>query len=213
MKESVVNFVANANTFFDVSIIRIKDTHCININTLTSFYDEQEINRIVGYFKNILNLLTKEKAELLSLQNILPNHEAEILLRSFNSTKIAFSNDKSIVDLFEAQAAQHSNNIALVCGGQQLTYKELNQRSNQLAHYLRASGVNEETLVPVCIERSIELVISVLAILKAGAAYVPIDPGYPQERISYMLEDTAAKLGSAVRKTGLSCKPRRTSNY
>ena len=68
------------------------------------------------------------------------------------------------------------------------------KRSNQLAHYLRSKGVREETLVPICIERSLEMIIGILAILKAGGAYVPIDPAYPQERIRYMLQDTAARV-------------------
>ena len=76
----------------------------------------------------------------------------------------------------------------------QLTYQELNERSNQLAHYLRSKGVKEETLVPICMERGMEMIIGILAILKAGGAYVPIDPEYPQERIRYMLEDTAARI-------------------
>ncbi|MEO7535571.1 MAG: non-ribosomal peptide synthase/polyketide synthase, partial [Ferruginibacter sp.] len=193
-KESIVSLVANTNTFFDVSIIRTKDSHCININTLSNLYHEEDINRIVGYFKNILHLFTKEAPALLSTKNILPNNEVEILLQRFNDTKISFSNNKSVIDLFEAQVSLHPDSVALVFGQQQLTYKELNERSNQLAHFIKGKGVKPETLVPVCIERSIDLVVSLIAILKAGAAYVPIDPGYPQERISYMLEDTAAKI-------------------
>ncbi|MEO7537379.1 MAG: amino acid adenylation domain-containing protein, partial [Ferruginibacter sp.] len=193
-KESIVSLVANTNTFFDVSIIRTKDSHCININTLSNLYHEEDISRIVGYFKNILDLLTKEAPDFLSTKNILPNNEAEILLRQFNNTKVSFSNDKSVIDLFETQVSLHPDSVALVFGQQQLTYKELNERSNQLAHFIKGKGVKAEALVPVCIERSIELVVSLIAILKAGAAYVPIDPGYPQERISYMLEDTAAKI-------------------
>ncbi|MEJ7675692.1 MAG: AMP-binding protein [Chitinophagaceae bacterium] len=76
----------------------------------------------------------------------------------------------------------------------QLTYKELNERANQLAHYLRSKGIREETLVPICIERSLEMIVGIFAILKAGAAYVPIDPKYPEERIRYMLEDINAKI-------------------
>ena len=75
-----------------------------------------------------------------------------------------------------------------------LTYRELNERSNQLAHYLQNKGVKAETLVPICIERGIEMIIGIFGILKAGGAYVPIDPEYPEERIRYILEDTAASI-------------------
>ncbi len=77
---------------------------------------------------------------------------------------------------------------------EQLSYRQLNERANQLAHYLRSRGVKEETLVPICIERSLAMIVGILGILKAGGAYVPIDPEYPEERISYMLEDTAASI-------------------
>ncbi|MEJ7675700.1 MAG: AMP-binding protein [Chitinophagaceae bacterium] len=87
---------------------------------------------------------------------------------------------------------------------EQLNYKELNERANQLAHYLRSKGVHEETLVPICIERSIEMIVGILGILKSGGAYVPVDPEYPQERISYMLEDIGATI--AVSSTDIRAK-------
>ncbi|MCU7552942.1 amino acid adenylation domain-containing protein, partial [Chitinophagaceae bacterium LB-8] len=112
----------------------------------------------------------------------------------FNQTEAAYPNDKSIVALFEQQVEKTSHSIAVVFEERQLTYQELNERSNQLAHYLRGKGVKEETLVPLCLDRSLEMMVGILGILKAGAAYVPIDPEYPQERITYMLQDTAAAI-------------------
>ena len=109
--------------------------------------------------------------------------------------------DKSVVELFEDQVIKSPDSIALVFDKEQLTYKELNERSNQLARYLQKQGVKAETLVPVCIERGLEMVIGILGILKAGGAYVPIDPDYPQDRISYMLEDTGAKLVLSSKKS------------
>ncbi|MFN7949388.1 MAG: amino acid adenylation domain-containing protein [Blastocatellia bacterium] len=96
--------------------------------------------------------------------------------------------------LFERQAELWPQHPAIICGEQQLTYGELNARSNQLAHHLRALGAGPETLIPVCVERSAEMAVSILGILKAGAAYVPVDPDYPAERIAFMLADTAAPL-------------------
>ena len=96
--------------------------------------------------------------------------------------------------LFEEQVRNNPDAIAIVSDKDQITYKELNERSNQLARYLQKQGVEAETLVPICLERSLEMIIGMLGILKAGGAYVPIDPEYPAERISYMLEDTGSSL-------------------
>jgi surfactin family lipopeptide synthetase A len=100
--------------------------------------------------------------------------------------------DKCIQNLFEEQVTKTPDAVAVVCEDQQLTYTELNSRANQLAHYLQAAGLGPEKLVGICTERSLEMVVGVLGILKAGAAYVPLDPDYPRERLSFMLEDAHA---------------------
>lgn len=104
--------------------------------------------------------------------------------------------------LFEAQAAANPDHTAIICNGESLTYGELNARANQLAHHLRFLGVQIETLVPICVDRSIEMAVGILGILKSGAAYVPIDPAYPADRIEFMLADTAADL--LVTQSGIS---------
>ena len=101
--------------------------------------------------------------------------------------------------------------MQLVFEDQKLTYKELNERSNQLAHYLRSKGVKAETLVPICIERSMDMITEYLGILKAGGAYVPIDPEYPEERIRYMLEDTGAFI--AIKQQREQFKINRCGKY
>ena len=120
--------------------------------------------------------------------------EEQRLLYEFNNTTVEYPRDKTIVDLFEEQVARTPGNLAVVFEAEQLSYQQLNEQSNQLAHYFRSKGVREETLVPICIERALEMIIGILGILKAGGAYVPIDPAYPQERIRYMLQDTAARI-------------------
>ncbi|MFK8101164.1 MAG: amino acid adenylation domain-containing protein [Saprospiraceae bacterium] len=112
------------------------------------------------------------------------------LLRQFNNTALDYPMDKTVVDLFEAQVAKYPQRTALSFHDQSLTYQALDERSNQLANYLRAQGVKEESLVMICIDRSLEMVIGILGILKAGAAYVPIDSSYPDTRMQYILEDT-----------------------
>ena len=108
---------------------------------------------------------------------------------STNDTQTDYLKKQCIHELFEAQVAQTPNSVAVVLEDQQLSYQELNQRANQLAHYLRKLGVGPEVLVGICVERSVSMVVGLLAILKAGGAYVPLDPAYPKERLAFMLED------------------------
>ena len=110
------------------------------------------------------------------------------------SIQSAWPAQKNIIELFEDQVANTPGYAALVYEAQQLSYTALNAKANQLAYYLLSKGVKHESLVAVCMERSVEMMIAILAILKTGAAYVPIDPTYPGERIGYMLQDTAAPL-------------------
>ena len=116
------------------------------------------------------------------------------LLHKFNNTQKDYPANKNITELFEEQAAAKPNAVAVVFEQQQLTYKQLNEQANQLAHYLVQKGVQAGTLIPLCMGRSLELMVAILGILKSGGAYVPIDPLYPEERITYMLEDTAANI-------------------
>ena len=111
-----------------------------------------------------------------------------------NLIKSLYPTDKTLVDLFVEQVRQTPDLVAVVCADSQLTYAELDQQSNQLAHYLRKQGVKQETLVPICLDRSIAMIVGLLGILKAGGAYVPIDPDYPADRIDYILADLEATV-------------------
>ncbi|NQZ13046.1 MAG: amino acid adenylation domain-containing protein, partial [Algicola sp.] len=118
--------------------------------------------------------------------------EIEHLLYGLNDTHVDYPEDKCIHELFEQRAADNPDNIAVWFEDQQLDYQQLNDKANQLAHYLKERlGVKPDTLVGLCTERSFEMVIGILAILKAGGAYVPLDPSYPQDRLNYMCEDAA----------------------
>jgi amino acid adenylation domain-containing protein len=122
-----------------------------------------------------------------------PLDEAERhrVLVEWNATEADFPQGKCVQELFEAQAARTPQAIAVVCNGERLTYAELNARANRLAHHLRTLGVRPDDRVAICVERSLEMVVGLLAILKAGGAYVPFDPSYPAERLAYMLKDSA----------------------
>lgn len=126
--------------------------------------------------------------------NTFSNQEIKQLLVDFDSALTDYQKNESVVTLFEEQVLKTPEAIAVVFENQTLSYKELNARSNQLAHYLKHKGVKAETLVPISIARSFEMIIGILGILKAGGAYVPIDPHYPADRVSYILGDTRAKL-------------------
>jgi amino acid adenylation domain-containing protein len=120
--------------------------------------------------------------------------ERQQLLVDWNNTTTNYARDRCIHEWFEEQAQKTPEAIAVVFGNEQLTYQQLNQQANQLARYLQALGVKPETLVGICIERSIVMVMALLAILKAGGAYVPLDPSYPSERLTHMLADAQVYL-------------------
>ncbi|HEY9657256.1 MAG TPA: amino acid adenylation domain-containing protein, partial [Allocoleopsis sp.] len=125
---------------------------------------------------------------------LLTESERQQLLVEWNNTQTHYPQDKCIHQLFEEQVDRTPDAVAVVFENQQLTYRELNQRANQLAHYLQTLGVGPEALVGICVERSLEMVIGILGILKAGGAYVPLDPAYPQERLAFMLQDSAVPV-------------------
>ena len=126
---------------------------------------------------------------------VLSEDETRHLVLGLNDTAVTYPQDKCIHELFEQQAAACPDNVAVVFEDKQLTYKQLNEKANRLAHYLKEHhGIVPDTLVGLCVERSLEMMIAILGILKAGGAYVPLDPGYPQERLNYMLENASLQL-------------------
>ncbi|MEP7252799.1 MAG: amino acid adenylation domain-containing protein [Ginsengibacter sp.] len=162
-----------------------------SIQYCTALYKKPTIERMIGHFTELLTSTVKLPGEKISKLQMLTAAEEDQLLKAFNNTASGYPKDKTITGLFEEQATKTPQSIALVYEEEELTYRELNERSNRLARYLQKKGVKEETLVPICIERGIGMMVGILGILKSGGAYVPIDPEYPQDRISYMLEDTA----------------------
>ena len=167
--------------------------HC-SIEYNTDLYKASTIGRMVGHYVELLQSIVSNPGEKVSKLQMLTKQEEEQLTKEFNNTKADYRKDKTVTQLIEEQAQKTPDRTAVVYEDEALTYKELNERSNQLASYLRKRGVGAETLVPVCVERSKEMLVAILGILKSGGAYVPIDPEYPQDRMTYMLEDTGAKL-------------------
>ncbi|NWA67033.1 non-ribosomal peptide synthetase [Pseudomonas reactans] len=150
--------------------------------------------RLLDYLETVLvNLVdTLEHAPQTPLREIqvLPASELNTLLVDFNATETAYPETLTVQALFEAHARHIPHAVAVQAGELQLTYRELNERANQLAFHLRERGVQPDARVALCVERGLDLVVGLLAILKAGGAYVPLDPGYPRERLAYMLHDS-----------------------
>ncbi|PLZ94152.1 non-ribosomal peptide synthetase, partial [Fischerella thermalis] len=158
----------------------------------TDLFRADTINRMIGHWQTLLAGIVSHPDENISKLPLLTKFEENQLLVDWNQTTTDYAKDQCIHQLFEAQVERTPNAVAVVFADQQLTYRELNEKANQLAHYLQKLGVQPEVPVGICVERSLEMAIAILAILKAGGAYVPIDPNYPQERVAYILANSQA---------------------
>jgi len=156
--------------------------------------DDETTARIVNHFRQILlNLAadTDQRVDEVELYSIADLHQ---LLVEWNQTQTAYPSESCIQELFEIQAAQRPSEVALVGDEESLTYAELNRRANRLAHYLRSRGVGPEVKVGVCLERSVEAIVAVLGIVKAGGVYVPLEPSYSLERMLFLVEDAQVSI-------------------
>ncbi|MEH2092609.1 amino acid adenylation domain-containing protein [Nostoc sp.] len=189
----------NVNAKFDLTLQMWENTD--EGNSLQGFwqyntdlFDEDRIARMTDHFQTLLAGIVANPQESVGRLPLLTERERHQLLVEWNDTQIAYPDTKCIHQVFEEQVEQNSHAIALVYEDESLTYRELNDRANQLAHYLQTLGVKKEVLVGICIERSPQMIIGMLAILKAGGAYVPLDSSYPQERLAYMLNDSQVSI-------------------
>jgi amino acid adenylation domain-containing protein len=156
-------------------------------------YEAVDVERLAAQYQQLLqSVLANEQARLGELEVVSAQERQQ--LAQWNQTAVAYDAAASIVELFEQQAVERAREVAVVCGREQLSYEELNQRANQLAHYLRRLGVGPEVRVGLCVQRSLAMVVGVLGILKAGGAYVPLDASYPSARLEQMLADSGATV-------------------
>ena len=154
----------------------------------------EQVEAMEGYYARTLEAIARESSERYELRSLLSEREQHQLLIKWNDTRADYPQDRCIHQLFEQQAERTPDAVAVVFEDQKLTYRELNERANKLAHYLQQLGVQPEVLVGICVERSLEAIVGLLGILKAGGAYVPLDPTYPKERLSFMLEETQVSV-------------------
>jgi len=181
---------------FDLSLEVIPENDILNLSFeyATALFNKQFIEDLSKHYSNILTSCLDNLNVKISNICMLSEAEKNKILYDFNNTKTDYPKDKTIAELFEEQANKTPNNVAVVFGMQKLTYKELNEKANSLAYYLRKNGIETNDLVGIMVNRSLEMIIGMLAVLKAGGAYIPIDPTYPKDRIEYMLKNSNSKL-------------------
>ncbi|RON54428.1 non-ribosomal peptide synthetase [Pseudomonas frederiksbergensis] len=156
----------------------------------TALFDATTMERYLGYLERMLRAMVADAGRAVSSVTLQNDVERQ-LLAGFNATEALYPLEQTVHGLFEAQVERTPEAVAVVYGLEHLSYRELNERANRLAHYLRGQGVRPDSRVAICVERSADMVVGLLAILKAGGGYVPLDPAYPLDRIAYMLEDSA----------------------
>ncbi len=160
----------------------------------SDLFKSASVERMKGHFLQLLDELASAPEKRISEFSLLTHTEKTQILESWNHTSTEYGDGQCITTLFEKQAELTPDIPAVVCKNENLTYKELNSRANRLAHYLKKHGAAPEMLIGLSVERSLDLIVGILGILKSGGAYVPLDPKYPHERLSYMLEDTRAPI-------------------
>ncbi len=186
----------NTTTLFDLSLIFRETPQGLTgeWEYATDLFEAKTIQRMMGNFAVLLQGIVDNPQQTIKTLPLMTEEERQ-QLQNWNQTQTDYPLNQTLVDLFEAQVAKNPNNLALVFESQSLTYQELNQKANQVAHYLiQNHQIQPDTLIGICVERSLEMIIGVLGILKAGGAYMPIDPNYPKERIEFMLEDSGTSV-------------------
>ncbi|MUG96548.1 amino acid adenylation domain-containing protein [Scytonema sp. UIC 10036] len=181
---------------FDITLLVIESDNQLNCSWeyATDLFEKSTIQRMAEQFEVLLKGIVDRPNEPIKTLPLMTVAEL-VQLQRWNQTHTDYPLNQTLVDLFEAQVEKNRDRFALVFESQSLTYQQLNQKANQLAHYLIQNyQIQPDTLIGICVERSLEMIVGVLGILKAGAAYVPIDPNYPQERIEFMLKDSGTSV-------------------
>ena len=179
------------SSMFDLTLLArdAADGLRVTLEYNTDLFDRATISRMLDHLQTLMRGIVQNPSQRIANLPLLSEGERNQVLVKWNDTRAIYSRYECIHNLFEAQVERTPNAVAIVFENQHLTYRQLNERANQLAHYLRELGVQPEVPVGICVERSLDMVVGLLAILKAGGAYVPLDPGYPQDRLSYMVSD------------------------
>jgi amino acid adenylation domain-containing protein len=162
------------------------------VNYSRDLFEDETIERLLSHYVNLLGGIAEDCERAICELSLLNEEEKEQILVEWNRTERPYPQDRGAHELFAEQSERTPDQMALVCEDRYVSYRELNRRANQLAHYLQELGVSPEVVVGVCLERSVEMVVALLGVLKSGGAYLPLDPEAPIERLGYMLEDAGA---------------------
>ncbi|MDO6431642.1 amino acid adenylation domain-containing protein [Flavitalea sp. BT771] len=173
-----------------VTVADTKEGLYLHINYRKDLYKESAIHRMLCHYQELLRSIVAAPALQIGTLRILPRAEENILREEFGRARVDYPKDKSIVDLFTEQAVSSPGAKAVITEEQSLSYEQLHEMSSRLAAYLRRKGVNKESLVGICVERSAAMIVGIFAIMKAGGAFVPIHPDHPADHIRFVLDDT-----------------------
>jgi len=180
---------------FDLSLttVEIGDELSASLEYNTDLFDAATIKRVLGHFQTLLEGIVASPSEMLDRLPLLDDDERRLLLDAWSGTVAESAPALFVHQLFEQHVERYPEKTAVVFEGARLSYGELNARANRIAHYLHRRGVGVDVPVAICVERSLEMVVAVMGVLKSGGAYVPLDPRYPHERLAYMLAETRAQ--------------------
>ncbi|MFZ0548312.1 MAG: amino acid adenylation domain-containing protein [Candidatus Promineifilaceae bacterium] len=183
---------------FDLSLTVVLEEQLVEprivVEYNTDLFDRATIRQMLAHFEQLLRGVLAEPTRPLSSYEILTTAEREQLLTKWNETTIDFPNNQCLHEIFAAQAKKTPEKTAVIFGNHSITYRQLDEKSNQLAHYLKKLGVGPETVVGLFMERTERLIVGLLGILKAGGAYLPLDPGFPLDRLSFMVVDASVTV-------------------
>ncbi|SOS34926.1 peptide synthetase [Pseudomonas syringae group genomosp. 3] len=182
-------------------VVNLGETLSMRFSYARQSFSEQHMAQLSAHLRQVLQALARDPQAAIGELALLDDHEQQQVLRGWNATAAEFPSEHCLHSLIEAQVLATPDAPALIFAAEQLSYAQLNARANQLAHRLREAGVGPDVLVGICVERSLELVIGLLAIIKAGGAYVPLDPDYPEDRLAYMMQDSG--IGLLLTQTAL----------
>lgn len=193
--DSFISGHSTNNIFFNFAVARSGNGFVMQMTTPAGTYSKEEFELLGSYYNQILYHLLFNRSASISITDIIDAEDKRRLLVQYNGTSSVYPSEKTITELFEEQVRNTPQNIALGYKEIMLSYAELNARSNQLANYLHGNlQVTPQTVIGIMLDRSDWLVVSILAILKAGCIYLPIDPAYPENRVKFMIEDTAVQV-------------------
>lgn len=185
---------ANTSSKLDLSfrVLEKESNYVFHLDYRTDLFKKETIERFVSYYKNILKAVVQNIEVGLCDIDILTAKEKELLTYQYNDTSLPYSRDTNLVALFEQEVKLHPERIAVSDGKKELTYSELNEQANKVANYLISERIVPGNMVGLLFERSLNMIVSILGVLKAGGGYLPIDPSLPEQRISYMLNHSRA---------------------